>query len=323
VRAIGAVLILGILVVRLGTGPFLDGVRSLGPGPLLAALAVGAAATLCSAWRWRVVAGALGGSLSLPAATAAYYRSQFLNTVLPGGVLGDVDRGVRHGLDRGDLGRGVRSVVWERMAGQVVQMVLAVAVLLSIPSPVHAAMPLIATVGAAAVALGLLAGRQLTRHGSGRVSRGLRAAAAEVRSALLGPTTWPPVLLASLLVVAGYMGTFLLAAGAVGVHASTDQVLPLAMVVLLAAAIPFNVAGWGPREGVAAWVFAAAGLGAGTGAAVATAFGVLTVVTTLPGAAVLVVGSLRRGRRSTEAQEGEEDTATAVAAARGERGADG
>jgi uncharacterized membrane protein YbhN (UPF0104 family) len=317
------VLILGFLVARLGTGPFLHGVRSLGPGTLLAALAIGATATLCSAWRWRVVVDALGGNLPLSTATAAYYRSQFLNTVLPGGVLGDVDRGVRHGLDRGDLGRGVRSVVWERMAGQVVQVVLAVAVLLTIPSPVHAAMPLVATAGTAVLALGLLAGRQLARHGGGRVSRGLRTAAAEVRSALMGPTTWPPLLLASLLVVAGYVGTFLLAARAVGVHGSTDQVLPPAMIVLLAAGIPFNVAGWGPREGVAAWVFAAAGLGAATGAAVATAFGVLTVVTTLPGLAVLVGGSLRRGRRSDKNQEAGGTTAAAVAAARADGGPDG
>ena len=35
-----------------------------------------------------------GVGLPLPSATAAYYRSQFLNTALPGGVLGDVHRGV-------------------------------------------------------------------------------------------------------------------------------------------------------------------------------------------------------------------------------------
>ncbi|MGJ3561879.1 hypothetical protein ACR6C2_41015 [Streptomyces sp. INA 01156] len=28
-------------------------------------------------------------------------------------------------------------------------------------------------------------------------------------------------------------------------------------------ALPLNVGGWGPREGVAAWAFGAAGLGAG------------------------------------------------------------
>ena len=56
----------------------------------------------------------------------------------------------------------------------------------------------------------------------------------------------------------------------------------------MVAAIPFNVAGWGPREGAAAWAFAAAGLGAAAGATVAVAYGVLALVATLPGAALLL-----------------------------------
>jgi len=106
------------------------------------------------------------------------------------------------------------------------------------------------------------------------------------------------VLFSSVLVVGGYLGTFLLAAHGAGVSGSPLRWLPPAFVVLLASSIPFNVAGWGPREGVAVWVFAAGGWGAGTGAAVATAFGVLTLVSTLPGAAVLVADRRRRHRDS-------------------------
>ena len=50
------------------------------------------------------------------------------------------------------------------------------------------------------------------------------------------------------------------------------------MLVLLAMAVPTNIGGWGPREGVAAWVFAAAGLGAAQGVAVAAVYGVLVLV---------------------------------------------
>jgi hypothetical protein len=295
-RLLGAVLVLGVLVQRLGTGPFLDGVRGLGPGTVLTAMAIGAVTTLFSAWRWRVVAGALGLGLSLPAATSAYYRSQFLNGALPGGVLGDVHRGVRHGIDAADLGRGVRAVVWERSAGQVVQAAVALCVLVALPSPVQAAMPAVAAACALAALLLLIAGRGLLRHGPRRLTRGLRAATVEVRDALLRPTVWPAVLLTSLLVVGGYLGMFLLAARAAGMHRAPQLVVPLAFVVLLAASIPLNVGGWGPREGVAAWVFAAAGWGAGTGTAVATAFGVLTLAATLRGLVVLVVEWLRRER---------------------------
>jgi uncharacterized membrane protein YbhN (UPF0104 family) len=284
-RLLGGALILAVLVWRLGAGPFVDGLRGLDPGTLLTAVAIGAGTTVCSAWRWRVIAAALGVGLPLPGATAAYYRSQFLNSTLPGGVLGDVHRGLRHGMDAGDLGRGLRAVVWERVAGQVVQAAVAIAVLLALPSPVPAAVP---AVGAVAVCLLLVTGRGVVRRSPSRPGGALRTAAAEARGVLLQPATLRPVLLASLLVVGGHLGMFLLAARAAGVPGPPLQLLPLGLVVLLAAAIPLNVGGWGPREGVAAWVFAATQWGAAAGASVATAFGVLTLVSVLPGAVVLL-----------------------------------
>jgi bacteriorhodopsin len=65
--------------------------------------------------------------------------------------------------------------------------------------------------------------------------------------------------------------------------------------VLVAAAIPLNVAGWGPREGVAAWAFASAGLGAAQGATVAVLYGVLALVAVLPGGVLLTRGVVARG----------------------------
>ncbi|MGY1835149.1 lysylphosphatidylglycerol synthase transmembrane domain-containing protein [Blastococcus sp. SYSU DS0510] len=287
-RVLGGVLVLAFLVWRLGADPFLDGVRGLGPGALLAAVAIGAATTVCSAWRWRAVAAALGVGLPMRAAVAAYYRGQLLNSLLPGGVVGDVYRGVRHGTDVGDLGRALRAVVWERVAGQVVQAAMALAVLTTFPSPLRGWALALAAAGAVAAGVLLVTGRGLSRRGPARLARVARAVAVEARTALLQPSTWPPVLVASVLAVLGYLGTFLLAAHAAGVPVAPQQLLPLALVVLLAAAIPVNVGGWGPREGVAAWVFATAGWGAGAGASVATAFGVLILVSVLPGLVVLV-----------------------------------
>ncbi len=71
--------------------------------------------------------------------------------------------------------------------------------------------------------------------------------------------------------------------------------LPLALLVLLAAALP-NVGGWGPREGMTAWAFAAADLGASRGVATAVVYGVMVFVASLPGAAVLAAAWLRRSR---------------------------
>jgi uncharacterized membrane protein YbhN (UPF0104 family) len=256
-----AAVTLAVLVWRLGTGPFLDGLRAVDGGALAAASGLAVLTTVCCAWRWRLVARSHGVKLPLGTAVAAYYRSLFLNVTLPGGVVGDVHRGISHG--------GLRAVVWERVAGQLVQVVLTVVVLLVLPSPVQGAMPFVAVA--------------------------LVAAAVALRGRLT--PAWPvgPVALASTLVVAGHALTFLIAAQTAGVTAPASQLLPLALLVLAGAALP-NVGGWGPREGVTAWAFAAAGLGAAQGVATAVVYGVMVFVATLPGAAVLLAGWARRPR---------------------------
>ena len=136
VRVAGGVAVLAVLVWRLGTGPFLDGVRRSTPGPC--------SRGSCSGCRHASAApGAGGWSLErsarhrdgAAAAAAAYYRSQFLNTMLPGGVLGDVHRGVRHGRAADDVPRSLRAVVWDRWPGRSCSWLAAV-VLLALSSPV-------------------------------------------------------------------------------------------------------------------------------------------------------------------------------------------
>ena len=158
-RLAAAAATLAVLVWRLGTGPFLDGLRTVDGGALAAAAGLAVLTTVCCAWRWRIVARGLGVDLPLGTAVAAYYRSLFLNVTLPGGVVGDVHRGISHGRDTSDVGRGLRAVAWERSAGQVVQVVLTVAVLLVVPSPVRAAMPFVALALLAAAAGVALAAR--------------------------------------------------------------------------------------------------------------------------------------------------------------------
>jgi uncharacterized membrane protein YbhN (UPF0104 family) len=300
-RPAGGAAILAVLVWRLGGGPFLDGVRLIGVPALLAAVCITALTTACSAWRWQTVAAGLGVGLPLPTAIAAYYRSQFLNSALPGGVVGDLHRGMRHGLDAGDIGRGLRAVAWERTAGQLVLVVLALTGLLALDSPVRPAMGWIgAAVAAGAVCVVLLL-RALPHRGPSRRAKILRTARADVRDGLLDPRAWPVVVLTSVVVAAGHASIFLVAAETTGAAGSPARLAPLAMLVLLAMAVPLNVGGWGPREGVAAWAFAAAGLGADQGVAAATAYGVMGLVATLPGAVVMVVDRVRRGTTAQQA----------------------
>jgi len=295
-RLLGGVAILAVVVWRLGTGPFVDGVRMVDGSSLAAAAGIALLTTVCCAWRWSLVARGLGVGLPLRAAVAAYYRSQFLNTTLPGGVLGDVHRAVRHGRDVGDVGRGVRAVAAERFAGQAVQTLVTTIVLLLVPSPVRSFMPVVAAAVLVGVVGVVLVGRLLPRDGSSRPARIVRTVAADLRFGLLARKAWPGIVVASVLVVAGHAATFLIAARTAGSTESALRLLPLALIVAVAMGIPANVGGWGPREGVAAWVFAAAGLGADQGVAAAVVYGAMALVANLPGAVVMVVAWLHRGR---------------------------
>lgn len=297
-----------MLLWRLGTGVFLDGLRRVDGPTLLAGLGLGLLTTVFSAWRWCLVARGLRIRLPLGSAVADYYRALFLNAALPGGVLGDVHRAVRHGQSTGDVGRGVRAVVLERTAGQAVLVAVGAVVLLTLPSPVltdarHLALILaVVSVCGVVVTAGAVR-RGSTSSGTSGPSRrygAVRAALTEARGALLARGNWPGVLISSVVVLAGHLAMFLLAARVAGSHASAAVLLPLALLALLAMGLPLNIGGWGPREGVMAWAFGAAGLGAGMGLSVAVIYGVLSFAAALPGVVVLVVrwfAALRRPRQ--------------------------
>lgn len=170
VRLGTAVAVLAVIAIRLGTGPFVRGLESVDGRSLTAAAAIAAVSTACCAWRWCLVARGLGVPLPFRSAVAAYYRSQFLNSALPGGLVGDIHRGISHGRDAGDLGRGLCAVAWERTAGQAVQVVAAVLVLVALSSPVRAAMPVVLCCAAVCLVAAVLS----VRAAGGRRRLGVR-----------------------------------------------------------------------------------------------------------------------------------------------------
>ncbi|WP_431948678.1 lysylphosphatidylglycerol synthase transmembrane domain-containing protein [Actinacidiphila sp. bgisy167] len=291
--------ILAALVWRLGAGAFVDGLRVVDGPAVLAALAIGLFTTVCSAWRWCLVARRLGLRLRLSRAVADYYRALLLNAVLPAGVLGDVERAVRHGRHSGDVGRGVRAVVLERAGGQVVVMAVGGVVLLTHTSLLEAVagdlMPGWDAAKAAAAALAVLAvlgGWLLWRRGAqGR--RALTAGLADVRCALLDRGTWPGVLTLSAAGLAGHVALFVVAARVAGSSAPVDALVPPLVLALLVMGLPVNIGGWGPREAAATLAFGAAGLGAEQGLRTAVVYGVLILVSSLPGIAVPALPALR------------------------------
>ena len=273
----GAVLV--AIVLRVGTGPFVHGLLSIDAGTVVAAVLLAALATAAAAWRWQIVARRLGAELRWSTAVGMYYQSQFLNTVLPGGVLGDVQRAVDHGRAAGRAGAAARAVVVERTAGQLVQLAVAVVVLAVVGVEFEA--PLLPAIGAVLAVLG--AATIGSAAASTRVRRALAREATALRAVLGSTAVSAQIVAASIIVVCCHVATFAIATAAVGANVPPARIIVLAVVVLLAASIPVNIGGWGPREGAAGWAFAVAGFGAAAGVSAATLFGILAIIAVAPG----------------------------------------
>ncbi|MEU1973028.1 lysylphosphatidylglycerol synthase transmembrane domain-containing protein [Microbacterium sp. NPDC019599] len=286
---VGAAVLVALFAYA-GGEPFLRGLRSVTPGAVAAAFALAAIATWAAAWRWRIIAAGIGIPISQPGAVAAYYRSQFLNTVLPGGVVGDVHRAIAHGARAERLGDASRAVAAERTAGQAVQLVLAAAVLVSLGVSAYAravGVVLLAIVAACAVLA-------VAAAVNPRARRVILAELGRLRTAFTPRGSILLIVVSSTVVVACHVATFAVAALAVGIEASPGRLIAVAMIAVLGASIPFNLGGWGPREGAAAWAFTAVGLGSASGIAASTAYGVLVTIALLPGAVVLAASARRR-----------------------------
>lgn len=309
VRIVIGLGVLAAVIATVGTAPLLHGIQSVDTRSIVAALVLAALATAAAAWRWRVIAGRLGVELTWGMAFGKYYQSQFLNTVIPGGIVGDVHRAVGDTVTAASVARNARAVVLERTVGQAVQVCLALLVFAVVGTQFqgYLASALLLGVGLVAAALATVAASSV------RARAALRREALHLRQGLGSPRTAVHVVLASLVVIACHVGTFALATAAIGVNVTPDRMLVLALVVLLGASIPLNAGGWGPREGVAGWAFAVAGLGAATGVAASTVFGILTTVSVLPGAIAMVVFAVsrRRSARSEPADRTRPDRRTA------------
>lgn len=286
---LGAATLLAV-IAYVGTGPLVDGILSIDAGIIAAALALSALATAAAAWRWRVIATRLGVELSWRTAFGRYYQSQFLNTVLPGGIAGDVHRAVGHAPRRGSVARSARAVVLERAAGQAVQISLSLIVVVVVGAQFAQTLIVGVAIGLGGIAGGVMVAVLPWARARAAVRREVR----ELRAGIGSPRAATQVVLSSVIVISCHVATFALATRAVGVTVPPGQMVVLGLLVLLGASIPFSIGGWGPREGVAGWAFAVAGLGASAGVAASALFGVLTIIAVAPGAVLMLVSVARR-----------------------------
>ena len=286
-RWLFTVLVIGFVIRSIDSGELWQELARFSPYVLVPALALTVFQVALSAWRWRYTVERLGLPLAYGVAVREYYLATFLNQVLPGGVLGDVNRAWRHGSGAGERLSAVHGVAIERLSGQLV---LALVVVISG----------IWLLGSGRVAAGQLNGGLLL--GAGVIGAflalwlalktGLAAYLQRLRrdlyESLLNRTVLPVQIGSSLLVLASYLGVFLCLAWGAGYIESTESaaiIVSLGSILLLSMVVPLTVAGWGIREGAAALLWPMAGLPAEQGVALSVGYGALVLASSLPGAA--------------------------------------
>ncbi len=266
---------------------------ALRPGFLLLAVAVTSLQFFVLAARWAAFASELGVHVGYRRALGEYYLSSLLNQVLPFGVLGDALRVVRHS-ERAHAGpssplstpRVLLAAALDRASGQVV---VACAALASAPeltrllsraveSPVGAVSAAIVALLASAMVIvvwfrrRLSAARELARDG--------------VR-ALFAPSSLARHVPLSCVMLALSGLQFWASARALGFELPLGAAALIVPPVLLAAAVPAFFSGWGVREAAAAGLYHLAGLRPAEGVAVSVVFGLVSLVSSLPGLGVL------------------------------------
>ena len=290
VRVLVGAGVLGLLAYLLDAGAVARRLATLDVTWVGMAVAVTVGQTVLSAWRWRFTAGRMSLELPLTHALGEYYRGLFLNQILPGGVLGDANRAWRHGArTREGWGGAARAVLLERVSGQVVMVAFAatsfgvLSIRLGRPGT-WLPVTLLGGMSLAAVAV------YWVRNSDIRPSSALGALLRDARVALFARDALAVQLITSTLIVGSYVLTYLFAARAVGISTSFMELAPLIPPVLLSMLIPLSVGGWGLREGAAAGLWSAAGLGAADGVAISVAYGLVVLLGTLPGAYLLAFG---------------------------------
>lgn len=289
-------LLLWLVSRYVDVGDVLGRLADLRPGWVAVGLLLTVLQVTVLAWRWRYTAARLGVALPLRTAVGEYYLGILLNQLLPGGVAGDVSRAWRHARAEATTGPAVRAVILERGSAQVVMTLTAVVSVLWLPWA-----PLSLRAGAAVVCL-LVLGLGLAWLGRPRPAASGSLAArlwTDAHRAVLEPEALVPQAASAVLVVASYIAVFLVAGLAVGTEVPIGTLLPLVAPVLMTMLVPVTIAGWGIREAAAAGLWGLAGLTPEDGAAISVAYGLLVLVSSAPGAYVLVRTLLGgRGRRA-------------------------
>jgi uncharacterized membrane protein YbhN (UPF0104 family) len=281
------------LVIRISdTAAIWHAISTLDGKSLAVALALHAVIIVVLARRWMVLIHSLGSGIDYTAALRMTFVSTVLNLTLPTSVGGDVGR-VLLGRQQGvTLMSGSAAAILDRLVGLLSLIVMVIASTLLVGSYIAQ----VAVAGTLLIAMILLvvvvkwARSRPTAHTAGQFVRTMDTVL----------KNWRAMYETLALSFAAHLLAALIAAviaNGMDLSLSFWHAALYFPAVLLAAAIPVSIGGWGLRELAAIPALAQAGLGAESAAAVAFVFGLTQLVSASVGALVCSLPIFRRDSR--------------------------
>jgi glycosyltransferase 2 family protein len=273
-----------------------DRLQRLNIGWFSAAILLLGLQAVLSALRWQRILGRCGADISTQQAVRFTFVASFFNQVLPSTVGGDAARIWFVAQDGAGWSKAVYSVGVDRIIGVLV---LAMIVVISIPAsfaliPDHLARAGLLTVGLSGVAIPgafiALGCRQWQALHHFAMLRHLNAAANHAYDIFTSArvATWIvglSVVIHGLTIAAAW-----LVAKSVAVPFDLPHAILLIPPVLLIAALPISIAGWGVRESAMVMAFAYSGLQQADGLLVSALLGFALFVIGIIGGLVWVIG---------------------------------
>ncbi|MFC1673648.1 lysylphosphatidylglycerol synthase transmembrane domain-containing protein [Pseudomonadota bacterium] len=295
-----------LLLDAVGAGEAWARMRTADPAWLSFALAMSFLQGLICALRWQAVLRAIDATLGLWRALKFWYIGAFFNQTLPSSVGGDVVRGYFAYKDGLSLPQVLNSLFLDRAAT-----VLALVVLVTVMTPFVAgdleggawfqrAVWLALVVALAGLVIVMVMDRLPQGLAKYRVVKALHLLAVDSRRVLLHPFSGTQLMAWSLI---GHVNLALVMWSlfrALGVEVSVLDCTVLFLPVLLAQILPISVAGWGVREGAMVAMFTLAGVPGDASVAASILFGIVFIVSSMPGAA-LWLATGKRSRAEAEA----------------------
>jgi len=259
---------------------------------LVTAFVVLFALSAIQAYRWVLVAHAMGVALRFPVAWSIVLIGLFFNQTLPSSIGGDAARVWRLRRAGVQVGLSIRTVVLDRLVALLALLVIVAAGLPALldwigDQPLRWAVPALLVLGFCGFFCLLMIDTPAVRRWLGRSSmKQVQLLGRGAHSVFLRPFCLLPALSLSVFIHAVVCASVLLIGIDIGLQASFWQILVLFPPVLLLSMVPFSVAGWGVREGAMITALGLIGVPAATAFTVSILYGVVMVVVGLAGGIV-------------------------------------